>query len=150
MHGLRRGVLAACTAVLVGCAAPVSLDGPPVAELPAPVPDWVAVRAGEADDGRRIELQTGVSVAIALRAPGAAGAGWTVGWMPSHLALTGRSSGPVWPAGAPGAQVATPPVWQVFVFEARAPGEGTVELLLRAADGTTLRRYALVVAASLR
>jgi hypothetical protein len=146
----RRSAAALLAVSLAGCVAPVPLDGPAVSERPAPVPDWIAQRYGQADDGRRVELAPGASLAIALRAPGAAGAGWIVTWMPSHLALVGRSSGPVWPAGAPGAAVATPPVWQVFVVEARAPGEGTVDLELRAADGAVLRRFVLRVAAGSR
>jgi len=115
---------------LAGCAAPVPLPLPPVGpasgELPAPVPEWVIHRLTEADDGRRIELPPGASLAVSLRAPAAAGAGWALVGPPANLALAGRFSGPVWPPDAPAPRLAPPPVWQVFVFEAREPGIGPV------------------------
>jgi hypothetical protein len=118
-------------AQLAGCAAPLSLDAPAVAELPAPVPEWITVRVSEADDGRRIELARAGSMAVALRVPSGAGTGWIVVGQPSGLALTGRFTGPVWPPGAPASATVPAPIWQVFVFEALAPGEGTLRFELR-------------------
>lgn len=122
----RRSVIAVvCAAALVGCATPVSLDAPPVSELPPPVPDWIRTRAAEADDGRRFELSVGESLAVSLRVPAAAGVSWVPAMVPGHLELTGRTSGPVWPPGAPGTSAVAPaPIWQVFVFEVRQPGDG--------------------------
>jgi hypothetical protein len=121
---VRRRVLLATSALAVpvaGCVAPVSLDAPAVAEQPAPVPDWIPVRLGEADHGRLVTLAPGESVAVALRAPSASGAGWIVRDAPASLVQTGRYSRPVWPAGAPASVTGPGPVWQVFVFEAGAP-----------------------------
>jgi hypothetical protein len=119
---------------LAGCAAPLSLDAPAVAELPAPVPDWITVRATEADDGRRITLARAGSMSVALRAPSGAGTGWIVAGQPAGLALTGRFTGPVWPPGAPASATVPAPIWQVFVFEALAPGEGTLRFELRGTE----------------
>jgi hypothetical protein len=130
-RGRTRLAALAAGLLLAACAAPLSLDAPAVAELPAPVPDWVAVRATEADDGRRVELARGGSIAVSLRAPTAAGAGWVVAGTPAGLALTGRYTGPVWPPGAPASALAAGAVWQVFVFQARAPGEGRLRFELR-------------------
>ncbi len=130
--GRRRRVLRAAVwvlpiAALGGCAAPVSLDAPAVAELPPPVPEWIRARAAESDDGRRYELAVGESIAFTLRVPAAAGVSWMPTGVPDHLELTGRTSGPVWPPGAPGASAVAPaPIWQVFVFEARRAGDGIV------------------------
>ena len=54
----RRRLLALLPAtwLLGACVAPLSLEGPAVAELPAPVPDWIATRLTEADDGRSVGL----------------------------------------------------------------------------------------------
>lgn len=130
----RRRLLASLPAtwLLGACVAPLSLEGPAVAELPAPVPDWIATRLTEADDGRSVGLAPGASIALSLRAPAAAGIGWTVTEAPAWLVLTGRFTGPAWPPGAPDSAVAPAPLWQVFVFEARgaamAPGRLVLEL----------------------
>ncbi|MEX0607131.1 MAG: hypothetical protein WD138_03770, partial [Halofilum sp. (in: g-proteobacteria)] len=50
----RRAALGAC-ALLAGCVAPLSLDAPAVSELPAPVPDWITVRATEEWVRRELE-----------------------------------------------------------------------------------------------
>ena len=132
VRALRRRALHAALGVLPlamlgGCATPVSLDAPAVAELPPPVPDWIRARAAESDDGRRYELAVGESIAVTLRVPAAAGVSWMPTGVPDHLALTGRTSGPVWPPGAPGASAVAPaPIWQVFVFEARRAGDGVL------------------------
>ncbi|RPH43773.1 MAG: hypothetical protein EHM87_12755 [Burkholderiales bacterium] len=141
LAGLAAGLL------LAGCVAPISLDGPAVAELPAPVPDWIGLRVSEADDGRRVELPVGDSVAVTLKVPSGAGLGWVLVGQPPTLAQTGRYSGPVWPPDAPGSAVTPRPLWQVFVFEARAPGEGEVVLELDGAGlGTRPRRLAVRIA----
>jgi hypothetical protein len=137
----RRRLLAAVPALaLAACAAPIPLDGPVAVELPPPIPDWVPIRLAEADDGRRIELARGASVAVALRAPASAGVGWAPVEVPAGLAITGRTSGPVWPPGAPSSRVAPAPVWQVFVFEARAAGEGVVAFALASPDASARAR----------
>ena len=119
-------------AVVAGCAAPVSLEGPPVAETSAPVPDWIPTRLTEADHGRLVELASGTSVAVVLRAPSASGAGWIVREAPASLTQTGRYSRPVWPPGVPASVTGAGPVWQVFVFEAGAPaGERRLAFELR-------------------
>ena len=129
-HRRRRRALHAVSCVLAtvmlgGCATPVPLDAPAVGELPPPVPAWIRDRAAESDDGRRYELAVGESIAVTLRVPAAAGVSWIPAGVPDHLELTGRTSGPVWPPGAPGASAVAPaPIWQVFVFEARRPGDG--------------------------
>jgi hypothetical protein len=123
------GGAAALVAVwLAACAAPVPLPSadPSVGELPAPVPEWITHRVTDTDDGRRIELPLGAALAVSLRAPAAAGAGWVLSRQPANLTLTGRFSGPVWPPEAPAPRLAPPPVWQVFVFEAREPGDSQV------------------------
>jgi hypothetical protein len=132
--------VAAPAALLAACAAPIPLDGPSAAELAPPVPDWIVLRLTEADDGRRVELARGGSLAVALRAPASAGIGWTPAATPEVLAMTGRTSGPVWPADAPQSRVAPAPVWQVFVFEARAAGEVTLSFALPAVDASTRAR----------
>lgn len=149
----RRGVLrTAATAagvalIAAGCIAPVSLDAPPVSELPPPVPDWIATRVTEADDGRRIALAVGGSFAVSLRVPLGAGIGWTVLERPAGLAMTGRTSGPVWPPGAPASPAVPPPLWQVFVFEARTPVDGPLILELGGTEaGARPRRLVLRVA----
>jgi hypothetical protein len=129
----RRVALGAC-ALLAGCVAPLSLDAPAVSELPAPVPGWITVRATEADDGRRVELGQGASIAVALRSPTVAGLGWMMRDPPTTLVLTGRYTGPVRPPGAPVSMAAPDAVWQVFVFEARAPGEALLRFELRGAE----------------
>jgi hypothetical protein len=129
--------------VLAGCAAPLALDGPAYAELPAPIPEWIAVRATDTDDGRRFELARGASIAIALRAPAAAGLGWLVARTPPMLRQTGRFSGPVWPPEAPASRTSPAPLWQVFVFEAREPGEDTLLLELRGGGGDRPDRFAI-------
>ena len=149
----RRRLLGAGAGALVGmmtgaCTAPIALDGPAVAELAAPVPEWIVLRFTEADDGRRIELPVGDSIAVTLRVPSASGQGWVLLGQPPMLAQTGRYSGPVWPPGAPGSAAVPAPLWQVFVFEARRPGEGELVLDL---DGAGLasrpRRLTLRVTA---
>jgi hypothetical protein len=134
-------------ATLAACSAPLPLDAPPVAELPAPVPDWIALRVGEADDGRRVELPVGDAIAVAVRVPSAAGLGWILVGQPPVLAQTGRYSGPVWPPGAPGSAALPTPLWQVFVFEARRIGEGELAFELDGAVGASrARRLAIRVA----
>jgi hypothetical protein len=134
----RRRALALLSAVpLAACVQPIPLDGPAAAELPPPVPDWIAVRATEADDGRRIELARGASLAVTLRAPTAAGIGWREVVAPPGLVRTGRFTGPVWPKDAPSSRVAPPPLWQVFVFEAREGSGG--DLVLELAGETVAR-----------
>jgi hypothetical protein len=137
--GVPQGVATRCAVALVAlalaaCAAPVPLDAPAVAELPAPIPEWIRARATETDDGRRFVLPVSGSLAVALRAPSAAGLGWVVTESPSGLVATGRFTGPVWPAGAPISRVSPAPVWQVFVFEARAPGAGRLRFELRGGE----------------
>jgi hypothetical protein len=145
----RRHALAALSILaavpVAGCVAPIPLDGPAWAELPSPVPDWIAVRATEADDGRRIELARGASLAVSLRVPTAAGIGWRETAVPPGLVRTGRFTGPVWPKEAPSSLVAPAPLWQVFVFEAREGPGG--ELVLELADerGARLDRLRLRV-----
>jgi hypothetical protein len=118
--------------LLGACAAPLSLEGPAVAELPAPVPDWIATRLTEADDGRSVALGPGAAIAVSLRVQAASGVGWLVTAAPEGLVLTGRFTGPVWPPGATDSAVTPAPLWQVFVFEARAaaiaPGRLVFEL----------------------
>ena len=149
----RRRALGAAAALAAlgaaGCTAPLSLDSPSVAELPAPVPDWITIRAGLEDDGRRYELAPGETIAIALRAPSGAGAGWAVVEAASMLRQTGRTSAPVWPPGAPASRVAPAPLWQVFAFEATRPGEGIVELALAGPDGP-VRRWTIRVSVAAR
>ncbi|MEI7445799.1 MAG: hypothetical protein WCK28_12990 [Burkholderiales bacterium] len=133
----RRRALVASAALAVlatGCIAPVPLDAPPVAELPPPVPDWITIRATEADDLRRVALAVGASFAVSLRVPAEAGQGWIVVGQPDGLELTGRWSGPVWPPGAPANPALPPPLWQVFVFEARRAVDGPLVLELRGAE----------------
>ncbi len=132
-------------APLAACVAPLPLDAPPVVELAPPVPDWVAARATEADDGRRVELARGASLAVALRAPTAAGIGWREVAVPAGLVLTGRFAGPVWPRDAPASAVAPPPLWQVFVFEARAGCGGDLVLDLAGETVARPRRLTLRV-----
>jgi hypothetical protein len=108
-------------ALAAGCAAPVPLDAPAIAEQAAPVPDWIPLRLGEADHGRLVTLAPGESVAVALRAPSASGMGWVAREIPESLVQTGRYSRPVWPPGTPASVTGSGPVWQVFVLEARAP-----------------------------
>lgn len=135
----RRTLLATLVAALAplaaGCTAPIPLDAPPASELPPPVPDWIATRATEADDGRRVALAPGASLAVALRVPAGAGLGWVVVERPDGLEQTGRTSGPTWPPGAPSNPAAPPPLWQVFVFEARRAVDGPLRLELRGPDG---------------
>lgn len=148
MNGVRW--LAAVTigvAGLAGCVAPLSLDGPSVAELPAPVPDWVSVRVTEADDGRRVELARGASIAVALRAPALSGLEWREAATPAGLVRTGVTRGPVWPPDAPASTRAPPPVWQVFVFEAREAVGGELAFEL-ASDGGRVRRVSIRVSVS--
>jgi hypothetical protein len=118
--------------LLGACVAPLSLDGTAVAELPAPVPDWIGTRLTEADHGRDVALAPGTAFAVSLRAPAAAGVGWLVTEMPDGLVQTGRFTGPVWPPGTPDSVVSPAPLWQVFVFEARGaampPGRLVLEL----------------------
>ena len=146
----RRRLLAALSglaaAPLAGCVGPIPLDAPPVAELPPPVPEWIVARATEADDGRRVELARGASLAVSLRAPSAAGIGWREVAVPPGLVLTGRFTGPVWPKGAPTSAVLPPPLWQVFVFEAREPGGGDLVLELGGETVSRPRRLSLRVA----
>jgi len=123
MHAARRSLVLALASLAVGCVAPVPLDAPPVAELLAPVPDWIPTRLTEADHGRLVELGSGTSVAVILRAPSASGAGWIVREAPPSLVATGRYSRPVWPPGTPASVTGAGPVWQVFVFEAGAPAD---------------------------
>lgn len=137
--------LVALAAVCAGCATPVPLDAPPTAELPPPVPDWIAIRATEADDRRRIVLDAGASMAVSLRVPTGAGQGWIVVARPDGLEQTGRTSGPVWPPGAPASAAAPPPLWQVFTFEARRAFDGPLELELRGGEAARLRRLVLFV-----
>lgn len=145
----RRRALAALSvpvvAPLAACVAPLPLDAPPVVELPPPVPDWVAARATEADDGRRVELAPDASLAVALRAPTAAGIGWREVAVPAGLVLTGRFTGPVWPKGAPSSAVAPPPLWQVFVYEARWGRGGALVLDLAGEAPARPRRLTLHV-----
>ncbi|MCX7228999.1 MAG: hypothetical protein NTW15_08295 [Burkholderiales bacterium] len=142
MRVRRRGLMlgAAAGALLAACTAPLPLDAPPVSELPAPVPDWIALRVGEADDGRRVELPVGDSIAVAVRVPSAAGLGWIVVGQPPVLVQTGRYSAPVWPPGAPGSAALPTPLWQVFVFEARRVGEGELAFELDGAAGASRAR----------
>lgn len=142
---LAAGALAG-PAALAGCVAPIPLDGPGVAELPAPVPDWIGVRATEADDGRRFALARGASIAVALRVPSASGVGWRETEVPAGLVRTGRFSGPVWPPGAPSSPVAPAPVWQVLVFEAREPPGGELVLELVGDAPARPRRLTLRIA----
>ncbi len=132
-------------APLAACVAPLPLDAPPVVELPPPVPDWVAARATEADDGRRIELARGASLAVALRAPTAAGIGWREVAVPAGLVRTGRFTGPVWPKDAPSSAVAPAPLWQVFVYEARVGRGGDLVLDLAGDPVARPRRLTLRV-----
>ncbi len=147
----RRRVLAALPLLavgpLAGCVEPMPLDVAPVAELPPPVPEWVRARATEADDGRRVELARGESLAVSLRAPTAAGLGWREVAVPVGLVRTGRFTGPVWPKGAPSSAVAPPPLWQVFVFEAREGPGGDLVLELAGESAARPRRLTLRVAA---
>jgi hypothetical protein len=141
----------ALAALVAGCAAPVPLDAPAVAEQPAPVPDWIPVRLGEADHGRLVTLAPGESVAIALRASSASGEGWVVRDAPASLVPTGRYSRPVWPPGTPASVTGTGPVWQVFVFEAGPPAaERRLAFELRgdvpSADRPPVAVYRIVVA----
>lgn len=134
----RRRLLAALlpAAWLLGaCVAPLSLDGPSVAELPAPVPDWIVTRLTEADDGRSVGLAPGAAIAMSLRAPVAGGLGWLVSEAPAGLVLTGRFTGPVWPPGVTDSAVAPAPLWQVFVFEARGPAPASGRLVLELRGG---------------
>lgn len=146
---LRRRALAALSilaaAPLGGCVGPVPLDAPPRAELPPPVPDWIGVRATEADDGRRVELPRGASLAVSLRVPGAAGIGWRERLVPPGLARTGRFTGPVWPKDAPSSAVSPAPIWQVFVFEAREGPGGELVLELNGESAARPRRLTLRV-----
>jgi hypothetical protein len=145
----RRHALALlAVAPLAACVAPVSLDAPAVAELSPPVPDWIATRATEADDGRRIELARGASLAVSLRAPTAAGVGWREVAVPAGLVRTGRFTGPVWPKDAPSSLVAPAPLWQVFVFEARDGAGG--ELALELTGDTAARPRRLVLRVDVR
>jgi hypothetical protein len=146
---VRRRALAALTALaaapLGGCVGPVPLDAPALAELPPPVPDWIGVRATEADDGARVELARGASLAVSLRVPGGAGIGWRERIVPSGLVRTGRFTGPVWPKDAPSSPVTPPPIWQVLVFEAREGPGGDLVLELDGETGTRPRRLSLRV-----
>jgi hypothetical protein len=144
----RRALALLAVAPLAACVAPVSLDAPAVAELPPPVPDWIPIRATEADDGRRIELARGASLAVSLRAPTAAGVGWREVAMPVGLVRTGRFTGPVWPADAPSSRVAPAPLWQVFVFEARDGSGG--ELVLELAGDAAVRPRRLTLRIDVR
>lgn len=149
MRARRRLLMLGTTAgaLLVACTAPLPLDAPPVSELPAPVPDWIVLRVGEADDGRGVELPVGDSIAVAVRVPAAAGLGWILVGQPPVLAQTGRYSGPVWPPGAPGSAALPTPLWQVFVFEARRIGEGELAFELEGAAGASrARRFGIRVA----
>ena len=140
---VRRRVLmlgAAACAMLVACTAPVPLDASPVEELPAPVPDWIGLRVGEADDGRRVEVPLGASIAVTVRVPAAVGLGWILVGQPAGVAQTGRFSGPVWPPGAPGSAALPTPLWEVFVFEARRVGEGELAFELDGAVGASRAR----------
>lgn len=134
------------TFALTACVAPVSLDAPPVAELPAPVPAFVTTRLLEDDRGRRIVLKRGESFAVSLRAPVASGIGWSVTRVPSGLVPTGRFSGPVWPPGAPSSTLAPAPLWQVFVFETVSVGEDELVIELSGPDGDRPRRFTLRIA----
>jgi hypothetical protein len=142
MHVRRRVLMlgAAAGAMLAACTAPVPLDASPVEALPAPVPDWIGLRVGEADDGRRVELPVGDSIAVTVRVPAAAGLGWVLLGQPPGVAQTGRYSGPVWPPGAPGSAALPTPLWQVFVFEARRLGEGELAFELDGAVGASRAR----------
>jgi hypothetical protein len=146
----RRRVLmlgAAVGSLLAACTAPLPLDAPPVAELPAPVPDWIALRVGEADDGRRVELPVGDSIAVTMRVPSAAGLGWVLVGQPPALGQTGRYTGPVWPPGVPGSAALPTPLWQVFVFEARRVGEGELAFELDgSAEASRARRLGIRLA----
>jgi hypothetical protein len=144
----RRALGVFVAAPLAACVAPVPFDAPAVAELPPPVPDWIPTRATEADDGRRIELARGTSLAVSLRAPTAAGVGWREVAVPAGLVRTGRFTGPVWPSDAPSSRVAPAPLWQVFVFEARE-GAGD-ELALELAGDTSARPRRLVLRVGVR
>lgn len=142
--------LAVLAVLAAGCAAPVPLDAPPVAESPVPVPDWITTRLTEADHGRLVELVSGTTVAVVLRAPSASGAAWVVREAPPSLVPTGRYSRPVWPAGTPASVTGAGPLWQVFVFEAGAPsGERRLAFDLRSdapgADRPPSAVYRIVV-----
>lgn len=139
----RRAVVALVAAPLAACVAPIPLDASSVTELPPPVPDWIGTRATEADDGRRVELARGASLAISLRVPTAAGVGWREVAVPAGLVRTGRFTGPVWPSDGPSSRVAPAPLWQVFVFEAREGAGG--ELALELAGDTAARPRRLVL-----
>jgi len=142
----RRVALLLSTAWLLGaCVAPLSLDGAAVAELPSPVPDWITTRLTEADHGRSVVLAPGSVMAVSLRAPAAAGVGWLLVEAPEGLVLTGRFTGPVWPPGAPDSVVAPAPLWQVFVFEARAAAKAPGRLVLELRGGPDAPRPGRVV-----
>jgi len=149
--GRRRGARAAatwaCLACLAGCAAPVPLPplGAGTGELPPPVPEWVGLRVTEADHGRLIGLPTGASLAVSLRAPAAAGTGWVPAPPPAPLALVGRFSGPAWPPDVPAPRLTPPPVWQVFVLEARQPGVGVLAFELPGDGAAGVRRVRFTV-----
>jgi hypothetical protein len=58
---------------------------------------------------------------------------------------TGRFTGPVWPKDAPSSRVAPPPLWQVFVFEAREGPGGELVLELVGETAARPRRLTLRV-----
>lgn len=139
----RRALVLLAVAPLAACVAPMPLDARATVELPPPVPDWITTRATEADDGRRIELARGASLAVSLRTPTAAGVGWREVATPAGLVRTGRFTGPVWPKDAPSSIVAPAPLWQVFVFEAREGIGGELALELAGDMLARLRRIVL-------
>ena len=143
----RRAALTVLGASIVvgvsGCVAPVSLDGPPAAESPAPVPSWITLRFEEADRGRTIRVDRGESFAVSLRVPSAAGIGWTVTRLPAGLRSTGRFTGPVGSPGGPTSPVTPTPLWQVFVFEAREPVEDELVIERSGPDGERPGRFVL-------
>lgn len=115
----------------------------PERAIAAPVPNDVARKLGESEDGQVLEAAVGERFSVAL----ADWAKWRVDESPGFLSHAETLTGPAVGTAAAGADQ-----WQVLVFEVQAPGEGELRLVLGRPwiEGDRMREYRLTVRATAR
>lgn len=113
----------------------------PERAIAAPVPDDVARKLGEADDGQVLQAAVGERFSVTL----AHWAEWRVDEIPAFLSHAETLTGPAVDTDAAGSDQ-----WQVLVFEVQAPGEGELRLVLGRPwiEGDRMQDYRLTVRAT--
>lgn len=127
-------------AVAVALAAAPALAQDMVA---APSPEG-AVRIGSDQNGARVEVQAGDTLAIELQSSPSAGNSWAVMAQPDFVAPATQVTGPTVQSARP---IVGAPRWQVFVFTFTGPGAGDIVLKKKARDGVELETFTLTVSA---